>query len=392
MSGSVKHTGRIEGKLLADPVTKHLCHRLKRGEIAFIAHENLDRTTAESLAAKRVKAVINARSFLTGKQPADGAQLLLQHGIPMYEWTESGTHCLHTFLASIPDYVEAYLDDHTLSLSQATNPAIHLSIQQLTSEIITYRKTTHKEITDLQINCFISNTIDHAKREAEQQQFHDTQKSPLPIQTTVSGRYVVVVNRGPMCRADLQVIRPMLKKLQPLFIAVDGGADILRDYDIQPDLIIGDMDSISTEALQSGAELIVHAYPDGRAPGVARLNELQLAYQPFAVAGTSEDAALLFADKHGAKAIVCLGSHSNIHDVMEKGREGMGSTLLTRMRIGHKIIDLKGIHQLIPPVKQWQSPSWMVASLLLVLLTGYFIREQFHAISVFLRDYLPNSL
>ena len=41
------------------------------------------------------------------------------------------------------------------------------------------------------------------------------------------------------------------------------------------------MDSISDKALRCGAELIVHTYQDGQAPGTRRLKDMQLKYILF---------------------------------------------------------------------------------------------------------------
>ncbi|HVQ87669.1 MAG TPA: putative cytokinetic ring protein SteA, partial [Actinomycetes bacterium] len=106
------------------------------------------------------------------------------------------------------------------------------------------------------------------------------------------------------------------------------------------------MDSVSDEALRCGAEIVVHAYRDGRAPGLARVEDLGVTPVVFPATGTSEDIAMLLADDKGAEIIVAVGSHVTLVEFLDKGRSGMASTFLTRLRVGGKLIDAKGVSRL----------------------------------------------
>ncbi|MFY9526438.1 MAG: putative cytokinetic ring protein SteA, partial [Limnochordia bacterium] len=110
--------------------------------------------------------------------------------------------------------------------------------------------------------------------------------------------------------------------------------------------IVGDMDSVSDGALTCGAQLIAHAYQNGECPGAARLEEMGLAYDLLPAPGTSEDVALLLAHAKKAEIIVLVGSHSNMIDFLEKGRPGMASTFLTRLKIGPILLDAKKVSEL----------------------------------------------
>jgi uncharacterized membrane-anchored protein len=63
-------------------------------------------------------------------------------------------------------------------------------------------------------------------------------------------------------------------------------------------------------------------------------------------AGTSEDVALQMADEKGASLIVAVGSHNTLSEFLDKGRSGMASTFLTRLRLDSKLVDAKGVNQL----------------------------------------------
>jgi len=153
---------------------------------------------------------------------------------------------------------------------------------------------------------------------------------------------VLIVVRGYDYRSDLDALRPYISEYKPLLMGVDGGADALLEAGYRPDLIIGDMDSCSDSALKCGAELIVHAYPDGRAPGLARLQRLGLDGVIFPALGTSEDAGMMLADSKGARLLVAVGTHASLVEFLDKGRAGMASTFLTRLRVGPKLVDAKG--------------------------------------------------
>src|SRR5581483_3820328 len=143
-----------------------------------------------------------------------------------------------------------------------------------------------------QLEAFASNTMEFLRRERDL--LLDGVGVP-EIRTQLADRHVLVVVRGYHYREDLAALRPYLREYRPVLIGVDGGADALLENGYRPDIIVGDMDSVSSEALACGAEIVVHAYRDGTAPGLARVQELGLDSVVFPAAGTSEDIALLLA-------------------------------------------------------------------------------------------------
>jgi uncharacterized membrane-anchored protein len=160
---------------------------------------------------------------------------------------------------------------------------------------------------------------------------------------------VLVVVRGHDYKKDLSTLRGYIQEFRPALIGVDGGADALLEVGLKPDLILGDMDSVTNEALTSGAEIVVHAYPDGRAPGCERLVDAGLKHTVVPAAGTSEDVAMLMAYEKGAALIVSVGAHFNLIEFLDRKRGGMSSTFLTRLRIGERLVDAKGVSRLYNP-------------------------------------------
>jgi uncharacterized membrane-anchored protein len=195
----------------------------------------------------------------------------------------------------------------------------------------------------VQLEAFAANTMEYMKR--ERALLLDGVGVP-DVTTPIDGRHVLIVVRGYDYKEDLHALRSYIRDYRPVLIGVDGGADALIEAGYQPEMIIGDMDSVSDASLTCGAEVVVHAYPDGRAPGLPRVQELGVDAITFPAAATSEDIAMLLADEKGAKLIVAVGTHATLVEFLDKGRGGMASTFLTRLRLGGKLVDAKGVSRL----------------------------------------------
>jgi uncharacterized membrane-anchored protein len=168
-----------------------------------------------------------------------------------------------------------------------------------------------------------------------------------PLRTRFRERHALVIARGPGYRSDLRMVRPYVRDFRPVLVAVDGGADALLEAGLRPDVIVGDFDSVSDEALRVGAELVVHAFPDGSAPGAERVRALGLDHVVVAAPGISEDLALELAHAKGAELIVAVGTHFDLVEFLERNRAGMASTFVTRLRVGGSLVDAKGVSRLV---------------------------------------------
>ena len=194
---------------------------------------------------------------------------------------------------------------------------------------------------------FAANTLEYIREEAK------ITFEPLvlpPLRAKFKGRHAMVVVRGHDYQTDLKALKPYLREYEPVLIGVDGGADALLDIGFKPDIIIGDFDSLSDGAVRCGAELLHHVHPDGRAPGRENLEAMGFTpgkeYREFVAEGMSEDVAMLLAYEAGASLIVAVGTHSTMVEMLDKGRRGMSSTFLTRLRLGPVLVDAKGVHRL----------------------------------------------
>jgi uncharacterized membrane-anchored protein len=331
-----------------DQRTKTLVKRLGPGEIAVIDHADLDRVSADELIACKVSAVVNAAKSITGRYPTLGPQLLLEAGIPLLDdvGREVLTRIAEGSVVRLDGEI-VYLGDQVVAkgVLQSEN-TVRSSMGQAEAGVAT------------QIDSFAANTLEFLRRERDLL----TDGVPVPrLSTKMDGKHVLVVVRGYRYREDLRALRPYIREYRPVLVAVDGGADALLEAGYRPRVIIGDMDSVSDEALGSGAELVVHAYPDGRAPGLTRLRSLGLDAVPLPAPGTSEDVALLLADAMGASLIAVVGTHLTLEEFLDKGRPGMASTFLTHLRVGAKVVNARGVHQLY----QSRISGWALLALVL---------------------------
>ena len=325
--------GTIIGTARLDRRTKRLVGRLRAGDLAVIDHVDIDRVAADALVAVGVGAVLNAKPSISGRYPNLGPQVLVDAGIPLLDDLGEG------IFQNVREGDELRIEGNTVFLGD--EPVAHGVRQD--AESVAKSMVDAREGLSVQLEAFAANTMEYLKQERDL--LLDGVGVP-EIATQVAGRHCLIVVRGYDYKADLDVLRPYIREFKPVLIGVDGGADALVEAGYTPDMIIGDMDSVSDDVLRCGAEIVVHAYPDGRAPGLARMHQLGVPAITFPAAATSEDIAMLLADEKGASLIVAVGTHATLIEFMDKGRGGMASTFLTRLRIGGKLVDAKGVSRL----------------------------------------------
>jgi len=325
----ISSTARVDRK------TKRLAQRISKGEIAVIDHQDLDSTCARMLVDRHIAAVINASPSISGRYPNTGPKILLDAGITLFD--NAGKEIMT--LVKEGDILEIVGDKvfQNSTLLSCGNLMSHQLVKQLMEE--------SRGNLSFELEKFAENTMKFVQE--EKSLILDPVDVPR-LDTGISGKHALIVVRGEGFKEDLAAIRSYLQDEKPVLIGVDGGADALRELGFIPDLIVGDMDSVKDSTLQCGAEIVVHAYGNGKkeAPGLDRVRSLGLSAKIFPVQGTSEDMAMLLAYELGAELIVAVGTHSHLIDFLDKGRAGMASTFLTRLKVGPKLVDAKGVSRL----------------------------------------------
>ncbi|MEN3002507.1 MAG: putative cytokinetic ring protein SteA [Armatimonadota bacterium] len=338
----------LSGRVRVDERTKRLVQRLRKGEIAVIAHQDIDVLAARALIERAPRAVINADRSFTGKFPTYGALMLLQAGIPILDGVG------RTFFEAVSEGEQVRIvGSRVVSAKGVEAQGVWLHPETLQREIEAARARISEEL-----RAFAANTL------AYMQQEWQLLLEPLPLprlRTALRGKQVVVVVRGPNYERDLDALRAYLREARPILIAVDGAADALLQRGLKPHLIVGDMDSVSESALRCGAELVVHGYldPDRPSPGWERCQRLGLEAHLLRAPGTSEDVAMLLAYESDAELIVAVGSHFSLEEFLEKGRAGMASTLLTRLKVGSRLVDAKGVSRLFQHRRPMGELAWL---------------------------------
>jgi len=351
----------VSGPVRLGRKTKVMVKHLVPGDIAVIDHLDIDRVSAEELIAAGAAAVLNCRASTSGSYPNLGPQLLVEAGVLLVDLPDD--RLFHELSDGEPLAVLAGAG------AQGSGEVLHKGRVVARGEVLDLARVRaeteerRREVGEA-LERFAHNTIEHMREERELL----AGKIEMPrFATDFRDRSALVVVRGVDHQRDLRALRPFIRDVGPVIVAVDGGVEAVLEAGLMPDMIVGDMDSAGEAALLAavagGAELVVHSYSDGRAPGRARLESLELPFMLVPAPGTSQDVAMLIAAEKGARLIVSVGSQFNLVEFLDRNRRGMSSTFLTRLRIGEILVDAKGVSRLYRP-----QPG--LAPLLLVLLAG----------------------
>jgi uncharacterized membrane-anchored protein len=324
------------GHARLDRRTKNLTKRLGPGDVAIIDHADLDRVSAEELIESGVRVVVNVSESQTGRFPNPGPLELVRGGVRLIDVPGA-------------DLFASITDGELVTVRGAglyRNGTCLATGTQLQAPILERALNEQRaRVTDA-LESFAENTLQFLRDEGRLL----TEGVELPqMRTRFRDRHALVVARGPGHKRDLRMVGSYVRDYKPVLIGVDGGADAMLESGWKPDVIVGDMDSVSDRALRSGAEVVVHAYRDGDAPGATRLERLGVPYHVVSVPGISEDTAFLLAFEKGAELIVAVGTHFNLVEFLERDRAGMSSTFVTRLKVGEILVDAKGVSRLVSP-------------------------------------------
>src|SRR6476659_2805110 len=341
----------LTGHAKLDRRTKNLVKRLSADDIAIIDHTDLDRVSAEALLESGVRVVVNVAESQSGRFPNPGPLALVRGGIRLID----------------VDGADIFDDVHEGELLTVRGAGLYRNGTCLAAGRVLEERELESALAEQRgrvteaLEAFAENTMRYLREEGKLL----AEGIDFPaIATRFRDRHALVVARGPGHKRDLRMVRPYIRDFKPVLIAVDGGADALLEAGYRPDVIVGDMDSVSDGALRSGAELLIHAYEAGDAPGSERAERLGVNYMVVPAAGISEDVALLLAYEKGAELIVAVGTHFNMIEFLERNRAGMSSTFLARLRVGELLVDAKGVSRLVSrQVGVWPLVAFIAAGL-----------------------------
>ena len=326
----------FNGTARLDRRTKRLVRRLCPADIAIIDHPDLDRISAEELLESGVRVVVNVAPSSTGAYPNAGPLALVRGGVCLIDAPGA------ELFDEVKDGEPLVIRGSSLFRNGTRLAAgLERGAEELARDLDEQRSRV-----SVALEAFAENTLRHLREETAL--LSEAVHTPH-LRTRFRDRHTLVVARSPETKRDLSIVGSYVADFRPVLVGVDGGADALIAAGYRPDVIVGDMDSVTDRALNSGAELVVHAYADGRAPGRDRLDALGLPSTVIVTPGLSEDAAMLLAHEKGAELIVAVGTRFNLIEFLERDRAGMSSTFLTRLRVGEKLVDARGVSRLFRP-------------------------------------------
>jgi len=334
------------GTARVDRRTTSAVRRLHAGDVAVIDHLDLDRASAEALLERGVAAVVNASPFISGRYPNLGPELLAKQGVLLVD--DVG-----------PEVFGKIQDGATVRIHEGqvfVKDEPVATGRQLGADDVARLMEEARGGLATQLTSFTHNTTEFLKR--EQDLLLHGQGMP-ELRTSLAGRPVVVVVRGYDYREDLRRLRRYIREQRPVLIGVDGGADALLAAGHRPDLVVvgqdrlplsngpaDSQDSVSRKALWSAKEVVLHTEPSAQDPGRERLDRIGLQAHTLAATAATEDVALLIADVAGASVIITVGMHATLDEFLDRHRSGLASTFLTRLRVGPRLVDAKGVPQL----------------------------------------------
>lgn len=335
---------RLQGKIKVGSKTKNLVNFLYPGDIAVICHDDIDELAAYALAYTGTKAVINTGKSMTGRFQAIGATVLLQNNLKVID--------VNLPLDSFRDNDMVTVLDNDIIIRNYIYKNVCTTVNW---DYISKRQQASKENEGHEVLKFLDNTINHAANEMDKLVYF---KKYPELSTLLEGRHAVIVVRNSTSYEEIGILKSYIEKYKPVFIGVDGGADLIVNSGYIPDILIGDMDSVSDIGIYKSREIILHAYEDGYCPCLPRISAMNVPYKILAIRGTSEDAALMLAYRKNAELIVLVGGHSCMHDFICKGRPGMASTFIARTLVGSKLVDCKGIAMITSFENERKGAQW----------------------------------
>jgi uncharacterized membrane-anchored protein len=365
----------LVGIAQVDRDVDRLLRRVGPGDIAILDARDLDRVTADALVDAGVAAVINASSSITGRYPNLGPEVLLANGVILID--DTGQEVFKKVRDGARVRVNdggVYSGDRRLIVgTERGDHEISEMMHEAKSGLVAH------------LEAFAGNTIEFIRSE-----------SPLlidgigipDIDVDLNRRHVVIVGEEGAAVDELKSLKPFIKEYQPVLIGVGTGADVLRKAGYRPQLIVGDPDMMTADVLRCGAQVVLPADADGHAPGLDRIQDLGIGAMTFPAAGSATDLALLLADHHGAALIVTAGHTATIEEFFDRTRARSNpSTFLTRLKVGHKLVDAKAVATLYRSRISAGAIAFLVLAMLVAIIVALWVSRADHAVLDWISSY-----
>lgn len=322
-------TARVERR------TRALLPRLRPGDVAVLDHLDMDQATAQALVDAGVCAVLNASAMISGRFPNLGPQVLTEAGILVLDHVEGAFGIRDGAGVRIHGEV-VFIDGEAVAMGR------EVDVHTVDREMDRARAGMGS-----QLESFTHNSAEFLRRE-EDLLLHGL-GLPDPA-TRIAGRPVVVVVPGRGSRRRLDAIEAFVREQHPVLVGVDRGADLILDAGHRPDVVVlsntaGDADRPSAKALRAARDVVVRVDRGSRLHS-EQFERLGVRPLPLESSATTEDTALLLLASGSARLIVGVGLHASLEEVLDRQTPGLAGTYLTRLKMGHLLVDAASVHLL----------------------------------------------
>jgi uncharacterized membrane-anchored protein len=317
------------GTLRVDMRSSRLVPRLVRGDIAVLDHVDLDGGTAQVLLDRGVAAVVNAAPSSSGRYPNLGPALLVAAGVPLLDDVGPGV------LTVLRDGSRARVEGDAVWVDDtAVARGMRQDLDTVTLAADLARAGVAAQLADLAGGA-VGFLVDEQRLLLE--------GHGLPeLATSVSGRVALVVGPAYDGAHQLRELRRFARRSKAVLVGVDGGADVLLAAGLTPDLLVGNADAMSEQALRSARDVVLPEGADSR----DRLHELVVPALTCATKAASEDLALLLVHHGGAALVVTVGLPRTLEELLDRGRQAAASSLLTRFAVGGRLVPAAAVPRL----------------------------------------------
>ncbi|MDO5494860.1 MAG: putative cytokinetic ring protein SteA [bacterium] len=346
----VRAPEKIEGPVRVDRDIRALARRLEPGDIAVIDLADIDRESAELLIARKPAAVLDAATAATGRLPALGSTALLEAGIALVDG-------FGTDILELREGTRVHVDGGVARVDDAE----FAEGRPVTREHLEAASTQAREGAPFQLDAVSAATSELLTRE------HALvlDGEGLPALEKLAGRPALVIAERATTPEALTRLRPWIREARPVIVAVEAGADAARAAGLTPDVIIGPLESVSGEALASGAQLVLHLTQDGRSAGRTRAEELGTEHSTVVSSLPSVPLALLLAGHGVASVVVAAGTDESLEEVVDGGRNSAAALGLARLALGDRLVSASAVPRLTRPrIRAWQLALLVLAALL----------------------------
>ncbi len=322
----------VHGTARVDRRISVLLPRLRPGDVAVIDVLDLDRPTAQALADARVAAVVDASDLISGRYPNLGPEVLAKAGVMLVDGVGSAG------LAAIKDGATVRVHEGVVHVGDRSAATGRVLDQATINEAL----GAARQGMISQLQSFTHNSSEFLRREQDLL-LHGI---GLPtLHTSMKGRPVVVVSDARELAARRKDLKPFLREQKPVLIGVDAGADALLAAGHQPHVVVvtAAEEPPSAKAVRAAQDVVMVVEPGATTAGAERLERLGARPLRLETTATAQDAALLLADAAEARVVVAVGSRATLEEFLDRGRSGLASTYLTRLKVGTRVVDAEAV-------------------------------------------------